>query len=86
MDISSVFLTIIIGAVCGYVASRLLGGDGFGFLGNIFVGIMGGFIGELVFKYLQFGIPFSLLQTVISSIFGAIIFIIVLSLARRIVK
>ncbi|MBL0081234.1 MAG: DUF2929 family protein [Saprospiraceae bacterium] len=48
--------TIIYGAICGYVASRILGGDGFGFLGNIVIGILGGLIGHKVFDWLDFNI------------------------------
>lgn len=70
--------TIIYGAICGYVASRILGGDGFGFLGNIVIGILGGLIGHKVFDWLDFNIQNKILSNLVSSVTGAIILIIIL--------
>ncbi|MBK7007543.1 MAG: GlsB/YeaQ/YmgE family stress response membrane protein [Saprospiraceae bacterium] len=70
--------TIIYGAICGYVASRILGGDGFGFLGNIVIGILGGLIGHKVFDWLDFNIQNKILSNLVSSVAGAIILIIIL--------
>lgn len=47
--------TVIYGAICGYVASRILGGEGFGFIGNIVVGILGSILGKWLVG--QFSIP-----------------------------
>ena len=46
----SLVLTVFFGAVSGYIASRILGGEGFGFFGNIVVGVIGGFIGSWLVK------------------------------------
>ena len=70
--------TIIYGAISGYVASRILGGDGFGFLGNIVIGILGGLIGHKVFDWLDFNIQNKILSNLVSSVAGAIILIIIL--------
>ena len=70
--------TIIYGAICGYVASRILGGDGFGFLGNIVIGILGGLIGHKVFDWLDFNIQNKIISNLVSSVAGAIILIIIL--------
>ncbi|HRG65192.1 MAG TPA: GlsB/YeaQ/YmgE family stress response membrane protein [Saprospiraceae bacterium] len=70
--------TIIYGAICGYVARRILGGDGFGFLGNIVIGILGGLIGHKVFDWLDFNIQNKILSNLVSSVAGAIILIIIL--------
>jgi len=70
--------TIFFGAVCGYIASRLLGGEGFGFLGNIFIGIVGGVIGSWLFNLLKIELMDGLVGNFISSVGGAIILIFVL--------
>lgn len=36
---------ILIGAISGWLAGKIWKGSGFGFLGNIIVGIIGGFLG-----------------------------------------
>lgn len=74
----NLFWTIIYGAVCGYVASRILGGEGFGFLGNIVIGILGGLIGHKVFHWMKWNIENQILSNLVSSVAGAIILIIVL--------
>ncbi|MBP6398900.1 MAG: GlsB/YeaQ/YmgE family stress response membrane protein [Saprospiraceae bacterium] len=85
MDIQLIW-TIIYGAICGYVASRILGGDGFGFLGNIVIGILGGLIGHKVFDWLNFDIQNKILSNLVSSVTGAIILIIVLEWLQAFTK
>lgn len=70
--------TIFFGAVCGYIASRLLGGEGFGFLGNIFIGIVGGVIGSWLFNLLKIELMEGLVGNFISSVGGAILLIFLL--------
>lgn len=71
----SLVLTIFFGAVCGYIASRILGGDGFGFLGNIAVGIIGGFIGTWVVKIAKIPMIEGFFGNLITSVGGAILLI-----------
>ena len=78
--------TLFYGAVCGYVASRLIGGDGFGLLGNIVVGIAGGFIGHYVVGLLKIPIMSGLVGNFISSVGGALIFIFFLELIRYLMR
>ncbi|HET7035624.1 MAG TPA: GlsB/YeaQ/YmgE family stress response membrane protein [Thermomicrobiaceae bacterium] len=45
----SIILWIILGAIAGWIASMIMGRNGsMGWLGNIIVGIVGAFIGALV--------------------------------------
>lgn len=74
--------TIFFGAVCGYVASRILGGDGFGFLGNIAVGIIGGFIGTWLVKIAKVPMIDGFFGNLITSVGGAIILIFFLEVIK----
>ena len=76
--------TIIYGAICGYVASRILGGEGFGFLGNIVVGILGGILGSWLIK--EFKVPMigGSIGNFVSSVGGAVVLIIILEIIRSI--
>jgi uncharacterized membrane protein YeaQ/YmgE (transglycosylase-associated protein family) len=78
--------TLFYGAVCGYVASRLLGGEGFGLLGNIVVGIAGGFIGQYVVGLLKIPMMSGVAGNFISSVGGALIFIFFLELIRYLMR
>ena len=40
-----ILLTVIIGAIAGWLGSKIFEGSSLGLLGNIIVGILGGFIG-----------------------------------------
>lgn len=74
--------TLFYGAVCGYVASRLIGGEGFGLLGNIVVGIFGGFIGSYVVGFFRIPLMSGYVGNFVSSVGGALIFIFFLELIR----
>lgn len=74
---------LVIGAICGYVASRILGGDGFGFLGNIFVGVVGGYIGNGLINHFSLTLPQGLSGRIIFTIGGAIILIFILEMLKK---
>ena len=52
MDISSLLVFLLIGAIAGWLAGQLMKGRGFGLVGNILVGIVGAVIGGFVFGLL----------------------------------
>lgn len=49
MDVQSLIIFLVIGAVAGWLAGLLLKGRGFGVLGNIVVGIIGAVLGGFLF-------------------------------------
>ncbi len=61
------------GAVCGYVASRILGGEGFGFIGNIVVGIIGSIVGKWFVIQFNVPLPNGAIGQLVSAVGGAII-------------
>lgn len=74
--------TIFMGAVCGYVASRILGGEGFGFLGNIVVGIIGGFVGTWMVKIAKIPMIDGIFGNIITSVGGAILLILFIEIIK----
>ena len=52
MTIESIAVLLIIGAIAGWLAGKLIKGGGFGIAGNIVVGIIGAIIGQFVFGLL----------------------------------
>ena len=63
---------IITGLLAGFIAGKLTRGSGFGFLINLIVGVVGGFLGSLVFGLLGFSAS-NWLGELIVSIVGALI-------------
>lgn len=65
--------TLIVGAISGWLGSRLYNGSGLGLLGNIIVGIFGGFVGYWLLGALDIQIGTGLISTIITSAIGAIV-------------
>ncbi|MEO6758901.1 MAG: GlsB/YeaQ/YmgE family stress response membrane protein [Saprospiraceae bacterium] len=82
MDTNSLIFTLIIGAVCGWLAGVIRQGYGFGLLGNIVVGILGAFVGGWLFRVLGIGIA-GLGGTIITAVIGALILLFLIGLIKR---
>jgi len=78
------FLTwIIVGLVAGVLASLVMGGTGYGLIGDIVIGIAGAFVGSWIFQKLGTSAPFSGLGGVIFVAFvGALFLLFILRLIR----
>ncbi len=75
---------LIVGLVAGVLASLIVGGSGYGIIGDIVVGIVGAFIGGFVFREAGWSAPFGgLAGTIFVALIGAIILLLILHLVRR---
>lgn len=74
---------IIIGALAGWLAGKIMKGGGFGLLINIVLGIIGGVVGGWVFGLLGISTGDGMLGSLITSLAGAVM---VLYVARLIKK
>lgn len=75
-------VTLVIGAVCGYLAGVLMKGGSLGLVPNIVVGVLG----ALVFGFLftNFSLVNELVDQIIGGTVGAMILLFVLSLFRKV--
>jgi uncharacterized membrane protein YeaQ/YmgE (transglycosylase-associated protein family) len=83
MDLQSLIILLIIGAIAGWLAGLVVKGYGFGLIGNIVVGVVGAFIGQWLFPSLGFW-GADLIGIIISATLGAIILLVVIGLIRRV--
>ena len=67
-------MVIAIGALCGWLASALMGSKNKGLLMNIILGIVGGVVGKLVLRLIGFSAT-NLIGSVISGVIGTCILI-----------
>ena len=74
-------LYILLGALAGFIAGKLMHGGGFGFWVNLVVGIVGGLVGGWIFGLLGFHTT-SIIGSLITSVIGAIVFLWLVSLIR----
>ena len=82
-----ILATLIIGGIAGFIAGKLMRGQGYGLIGNIIVGIIGSIIGGWLSSLLV-GVDLTNgfnLTTLIVSIIGAVIAIFIwgLIMGRR---
>jgi uncharacterized membrane protein YeaQ/YmgE (transglycosylase-associated protein family) len=74
---------IIVGLVAGVLASLVMGGTGYGIIGDIIIGIVGAFVGGWLFRTLGVRSPMGGLAGVIFVAFiGAVVLIFILRLIR----
>lgn len=79
----SLILFLIIGAVAGWIAGKLLRGGGFGLLGNLVVGIVGAVIGGHLFSYLGVSAGGGLIGSLVTAVIGALVLLVLVGLIKR---
>ena len=74
---------IIVGLIAGVLASLVMGGTGYGLIGDIIIGIAGAFVGGWLFAKLGASSPFGGLAGVIFVAFiGAVVLLFILRVIR----
>ena len=74
---------LIVGLVAGVLASLVMGGTGYGIVGDIVIGIAGAFVGGWVLRTLGTGVPLGGLPgTIFVAFIGAVVLLFVLRLIR----
>lgn len=82
MTLEMILVWAIIGLIAGWLASAVVGG-GFGLVGDIIVGIVGAFLGGIIFRALGVGAPFGgLAGTIFVAFIGAVVLLLLLRLVR----
>jgi uncharacterized membrane protein YeaQ/YmgE (transglycosylase-associated protein family) len=82
MDLTSLLIFLAIGGVAGWLAGVILKGRGFGLLGDIGIGCLGALIGGWLFHALDIHAG-GLLGEFITATVGAIVFIVVIRVLRK---
>ena len=83
MTAEMILIWIIVGLVAGVLASMVVG-SGFGLVGDIVIGIVGAFVGGLLFRSAGWHAPFGgLAGTIFVALIGAVILLLILRLIRR---
>ncbi len=82
MDPQGIIIWLVIGAIAGWLAGKIVKGGGFGLVGDIIVGIIGSVIGGWIFGSYVVALP-GIAGAIIGSTIGAVILLFVISLVRR---
>jgi uncharacterized membrane protein YeaQ/YmgE (transglycosylase-associated protein family) len=82
VDGHCLFVFLVIGALAGWIAGKLMGGGGFGLLGNIAVGVVGAVLGGFIFDFV--GVTAGgFIDSLITAVVGAAILLFVIGLIKR---
>ena len=82
MELQSLIIFLVIGAIAGWLAGQIMKGGGFGLVGDIIVGVIGSVIGGWLFGILGIGIG-GLIGSIIAADVGAIILIAIIRAIKR---
>jgi uncharacterized membrane protein YeaQ/YmgE (transglycosylase-associated protein family) len=83
MEVQSIIVFLVIGAVAGWLAGQIVRGMGFGLVGNIVVGIVGAFIAGWLLPQVGIAIGGGIVAAIINALIGAVILLVILGLIKR---
>lgn len=83
MSAQGIIIWLVIGAIAGWLAGRLVKGGGFGLIGDIVVGIVGAVIGGWLADVLHISIGSGLIASIITAVIGAVILLVILRVIKR---
>jgi len=83
--VEGIILWLIIGAVAGWLAGKIVEGAGFGLIVDIIVGVVGAFIGGWLAGVLGIDIGGGLIGSLIVAVIGAVVLLLVLRFIKRVV-
>jgi uncharacterized membrane protein YeaQ/YmgE (transglycosylase-associated protein family) len=83
MDVQSIVVWLIVGAIAGWLAGMVVKGGGYGLVGDIIVGIIGALIAGWLLPQLGIIIGGGIIAAIINAFIGAVILLLILRLIKR---
>jgi uncharacterized membrane protein YeaQ/YmgE (transglycosylase-associated protein family) len=74
---------LVIGAIAGFLAGKIVEGSGFGLIVDIIVGIVGAVIGGYLAGALGIAVGGGMIASILVAVIGAIVLLFVLRLVKR---
>ena len=78
MSNESLLIIVVVGVIAGWLAGKIVDGGGFGFIGDLIVGIIGAFIGDWILPRLGIYLGSGLLALIANATIGAIVLLVIL--------
>ena len=82
MDLNSLLIFLLIGAIAGWLAGQIIKGGDFGIVGNIVVGVVGAIVGGFLFRALGI-VSYGLIGSIIMATVGAVVLLFLIGLIKR---
>ena len=77
---------IVVGAIAGWLAGKVMGGPGFGLMGDIAIGVIGALVGGWLagtFFHVQDAISGFNLTTIVVAFLGAVVVLFVVRMSKK---
>ncbi|HVH62612.1 MAG TPA: GlsB/YeaQ/YmgE family stress response membrane protein [Candidatus Dormibacteraeota bacterium] len=74
---------IILGAIAGWLAGKIMSGHGYGIIWDIVLGVVGAFVGGFIFSLIFGTQPTGLVISFIVALVGAIVLVAIIHLVKR---
>ena len=78
----SLLVILLVGLIAGWLAGKIVTGWGFGFIGNIAIGIVGALVGSWLFPRLGVHIGTGIINQIIAATVGAVLVLFIIGLIR----
>ena len=77
-------VALVVGAIAGWLAGQIMKGSGYGLIGDIIIGIIGGFVGNWLWGVLKLPLIANFwVSAIVTSTVGAVLLLFVIKLVRR---
>ena len=74
---------LIMGAIVGWLAGKIMSGHGYGIIWDIVLGVVGSFLGGLIFSLIFGTQPTGLVISFIVALIGAVVLVAIVHMVRR---
>ena len=74
---------VIMGAIAGWLAGKIMSGHGYGIIWDIVLGIVGSFVGGFIFSLIFGTAPTGLVISFLVALIGAVILVAIVHMLRR---
>ena len=83
MESTSIIMTVLIGAIAGWLAGLIMKGRGLGFIVNAMLGIAGAFVGYYLLGLINFSFGHGLIGAILTSTTGAVVLLFIVGVLRK---
>jgi uncharacterized membrane protein YeaQ/YmgE (transglycosylase-associated protein family) len=81
----SIIVVLIIGAIAGWLAGKIVRGFGYGLIWNIVIGIIGAFIGAWLWGVLHLPVIANFwISAIVTATVGAVVLLVIIGFVRRV--
>jgi uncharacterized membrane protein YeaQ/YmgE (transglycosylase-associated protein family) len=84
MGLGAILAMLIVGAVAGWLAGKLVKGQGFGLMGNIVVGVVGAVLAGFILPRLGWAAGGGMIGSIIHATIGAVILLVLIRVVKRV--